>query len=149
MKLLEVKHALEQVNEVRFKLPSGESVPEHFHVTEIGLIDRYFIDCGGTKRRDSKVNFQLYTADDYDHRLSAYKLNDIIDLSRAELDLEDNEVEVEYQGDTIGKYGLEFNGKEFVLTTTQTDCLAKDSCGIPEQSASNNSNCCSPETNCC
>ena len=45
----------------------------------------------------------------------------------------DLEVEVEYQSDTIGKYGLDFNGKEFLLTTKQTACLASDACGIPAE----------------
>ena len=45
----------------------------------------------------------------------------------------DLEVEVEYQSETIGKYGLDFNGKEFVLTTKQTACLASDACGIPAE----------------
>lgn len=132
MKLSEVKQALNKVEQVRFTLPNGNVVPEHFHVTEIGLIDRFFIDCGGTKRKKSTINFQLYTADDYDHRLSGQKLNDIINLSEDALDLTDLEVEVEYQNDTVGVYGLDFDSGTFILTTTKTDCLAKVECALPE-----------------
>lgn len=32
-----------------FKLENGNSVPEHFHVTEVGIITKDFIDCGGTE----------------------------------------------------------------------------------------------------
>jgi len=32
---------------------------------------------------------------------------------------------------TIGKYDLDFNGENFVLTAKQTACLAQDKCGIP------------------
>ena len=70
---------------------------------------------------------------DIDHRLKPGKLNDIIQLSERVLGLEDAEIEVEYQEYTIGKYGLEFDGKKFLLTNTATDCLAKDKCGIPVQ----------------
>jgi hypothetical protein len=40
---------------------------------------------------------------------------DIITLSEKVLGIEDNDIEVEYQGETIGKYDLEFNGKDFML----------------------------------
>ena len=133
MKLSEIKSALSEVNEVIFTLPNGDQVPPHFHVTEVGNIQKHFIDCGGTIRKESVINFQLFTATDYDHRLSAQKLRSIIELSEEKLGLENLEIEVEYQGDTIGKYGLEFQNGVFQLTSTQTDCLAKDKCGIPQE----------------
>ena len=113
--------------------PNGEQVPPHFHVTEVGNIQKHFIDCGGTIRKESVINFQLFTATDYDHRLSVQKLRSIIQLSEEKLGLENHEIEVEYQGDTIGKYGLEFKNGVFILISTQTDCLAKDKCGIPQE----------------
>jgi hypothetical protein len=133
MLLSEIKKALKQVESVEFQLPDGSLVPEHFHVTEVGAITKHFIDCGGTERKEKVINFQLWTADDYDHRLSAQKLNDIIGLSERILNLEDAPIEVEYQGETIGKYGLEFNGGRFILSSKHTDCLAKDNCGIPQR----------------
>jgi hypothetical protein len=133
MKLSEIKTALSEVNEVTFTLPNGKQVPPHFHVTEVGNIQKHFIDCGGTIRKESVINFQLFTASDYDHRLSAQKLSSIIQLSEEQLGLENLEIEVEYQGDTIGKYGLEFKDGVFILTSTLTDCLAKDKCGIPQE----------------
>ena len=133
MKLSEIKSALSKVNEVTFTLPNGEQVPPHFHVTEVGNIQKHFIDCGGTIRKESVINFQLFTAKDYDHRLSVQKLRSIIQLSEEKLGLENHEIEVEYQGDTIGKYGLEFKNGVFILISTQTDCLAKDKCGIPQE----------------
>jgi len=133
MNLSEIKSALSEVKEVIFTLPNGDKVPPHFHVTEVGNIQKHFIDCGGTIRKESVINFQLFTATDYDHRLSAEKLRSIIQLSEEKLGLENLEIEVEYQGDTIGKYGLEFHNGVFMLTSTQTDCLAKDKCGIPQE----------------
>ncbi|MDA0314701.1 MAG: DUF6428 family protein [Bacteroidetes bacterium] len=131
MKLSQIKTELENLNQVNFILPEGIAVPAHFHVTEVGAVTKRYIDCGGTLREESKVSFQLWEADDYEHRLGASKLLDIISVAERFLELKDLEVEVEYQGDTIGRYGLEFAGGDFLLTSTQTDCLAKEKCGIP------------------
>jgi len=38
--------------------------------------------------------------------------------------MEDSEIEVEYQSNTISKYDLEFNGNHFVLVSKQSACLA-------------------------
>lgn len=156
MKLSELKTILKEVKSVEFQLPNGEVVPNHFHVTEVGQINKRFIDCGGTLRNETVINFQLWTASDYDHRLSADKLRSIIELSEDKLSLSDNEIEVEYQGETIGKYGLEFDGSIFQLTSTQTDCLAQDKCGIPQQkprirlsTLQANENSCTPGSGCC
>lgn len=155
MKLSEVKQTLTSLNEVTFQLHDGRYVPSHFHVTEVGIINKKFIDCGGTVRDEYAVNFQLWEANDYDHRLAPKKLSDIIKLSEKVLGIEDAEVEVEYQGETIGKYGLEFNGKHFLLTAKLTNCLAPDKCGIPEQkprikmSQLVQSNGCTPGSGCC
>lgn len=131
MKLSEIKKHLSTATAVNFVLENGTIVPEHFHVTEVGVITKHFIDCGGTVRNEKAANFQLWNANDTDHRLKPKKLLDIIALSEKVLGMEDAEIEVEYQSDTIGKYGLEFHNGNFVLTTKKTDCLAKDTCGVP------------------
>ncbi len=130
MKLSEIKNHLATAEAVNFKLPTGTNVPEHFHVTEVGLVTKHFIDCGGVERLEKVVNFQLWDANDFEHRLKPQKLSKIIALSEDKLGIGDLEIEVEYQSDTIGKYGLYFNGKDFVLVTKQTACLASDACGI-------------------
>lgn len=155
MKLSEVKTALNQLETIGFQLPNGELVPSHFHVTEIGKITKHFIDCGGTERKEAVVNFQLWNANDYDHRLHPEKLLNIINLSEKRLNIENLEIEVEYQADTIGKFGLDFDSKNFLLTSKQTDCLAKDNCGIPSEKTKqnlaelNNENACTPGGGCC
>lgn len=156
MKLSEVKEKLEGLNQIIFELPHGARVPIHFHVTEVGLVQRDFIDCGGSIRKERKVNFQLWEADDFDHRLAPQKLKDIIELSENKLQLTNEEVEVEYQGATIGKYTLDFKEGKFLLINTQTDCLAKDNCGIPPEkmrvslsSLSSDEQKCAPGGGCC
>jgi hypothetical protein len=134
MKLSEIKTFLKNQSELSFQLPNGELVPENFHVTEVGKVTRHFIDCGGKERKEEGVNFQLWATVDYNHRLHPEKLLQIITLSERVLDLQDGQIEVEYQGDnTIGKFGLAFEGNSFLLTSKQTDCLAKDKCDIPEK----------------
>lgn len=155
MKLSEVKSALNHLQTIAFQLPNGELVPNHFHITEVGKVTKHFIDCGGTVRKEEVANFQLWNADDYDHRLHPEKLLNIIELSEKVLGLEDLEIEVEYQGETIGKFGLDFDGKNFLLTTKQTDCLAKDQCDIPSEkpkvklSELQAAPSCSPNSGCC
>jgi hypothetical protein len=133
MKLSEVKEALQTLENVSFILPNGNKVPAHFHVTEVGEINKKFIDCGGVVRNEKVINFQLWEANDFDHRLAPQKLLNIIALSEKIIGIEDQDVEVEYQAETIGKYDLNFNGIDFVLVNKQTDCLAKDKCGIPPE----------------
>jgi hypothetical protein len=156
MKLSEIKSQLATLETVAFALPNGTYVPEHFHITEIGLITKNFIDCGGKLRNETVVNFQLWDANDFDHRLKPKKLLDIITLSEKVLGIEDYEIEVEYQAETIGKYDLGFNGKDFMLLNKQTACLATDQCGIPQEKQklklveiSSQTNSCTPGGGCC
>ncbi len=153
MKLSEIKKHLSTTEAVSFELQNGALVPEHFHVTEVGVVTKNFIDCGGTVRNEKVANFQLWDANDFEHRLRPEKLLNIIALSEKVLGMEDLEIEVEYQAETIGKYDLEFNGKNFVLISTQTNCLAKDKCGIPQEKPKLNlaetASTCAPGSGCC
>jgi len=157
MKLSEFKNKLTSLATVEFVQDNGTTVPAHFHITEVGLTTKHFIDCGGTVREEHFVNFQLWEANDFDHRLAPTKLLNIIDLSEKAIGIKDFEIEVEYQTATIGRYGLDFNGKTFVLTSKQTNCLAQDKCGIPPEKLKVNlkelqttaSNCCTPNSGCC
>jgi len=156
MTLSEIKKHLQVLKTITFKLPDGSLVPEHFHVTEVGKITKNFIDCGGVLRKEECINFQLWNANDYNHRLHPEKLLHIIELSEKTLNLKDVAIEVEYQGDTIGKYGLDFNGTDFLLTNTATACLAQDACGVPEQKPKiklrdlqDQASSCAPGSGCC
>ncbi len=155
MKLSEIKEILPSLENVSFVLDNGHVVPEHFHVSEIGMVTKHFIDCGGVIRIEKKVNFQLWDANDFDHRLKPTKLLNIIKLSEEKLGIEDSEIEVEYQRETIGKYDLSFDGNNFVLLSKQTACLAEDACGIPQEKIKVNlsdlvsKSSCTPGGSCC
>lgn len=154
MRLSKIKEILPALDNVEFQLEDGTFVPEHFHVTEVGQVIKNFIDCGGVIRNERVVNFQLWNADDFEHRLKPGKLLHIITLSEEKLGIKDAEIEVEYQSETIGKYDLDFNGKHFVLKNKQTACLASDACGVPTEMLKielleSNNNSCVPGSGCC
>lgn len=154
MKLSELQNVLVGKESIIFMLPNGKEVAPHFHVTEVGLVTKHFIDCGGVERIEKKINLQLWEAEDYDHRLQGEKLRKIIELSKTKLGLGDLEVEVEYQGETIGKYSLSHINDAFHLVSTRTACLAEDACGIEPKamidlsSLTANSSC-APGSGCC
>jgi len=151
MKLRDVKDALAGLPAVNFRLPDGSYVPPHFHVTEVGLVTKHFIDCGGVERKETVVNFQLWEAGNHDHRLAPQKFLHILNISKKVLgEADDLDIEVEYQQNTIGKFDLGFDGSDLVLATKRTACLAEDACGIPaEKMPVAASSGCSPKGGCC
>ena len=134
MKLLDFKKALNQIEEINIYDVEGNIIPQHFHITEAGLTTKHFVDCVGKVREDAVVNFQLWVANDTDHRLKTSKLSGIIAKFEALFgnfkNVNQLEIEMEYQKETIGRYGVEFRNNEFYLTSKQTECLALDACGI-------------------
>jgi hypothetical protein len=157
MRLSEFRTHLSKLSTLDFKLPDGTSVPKHFHITEAGLTSKHFIDCGGTIRDERSANLQVWTSTDYEHRLSPEKLLKILSISQKLFGDEDLEMEVEYQTQTVGRYGLALEGGQFLLTPKFTDCLASDQCGSPKEKKEltlltgqkAESGCCAPGGGCC
>lgn len=157
MKLSALKAHLSELNSLQFSLPNGNQVPAHFHVTEIGLIDKKFIDCGGTIRHKQRISMQLWEAEDFEHRLKPTKLLGIIRKADRLLDFPDLTVEIEYQSDTIGRYELEIDSGVFCLKPLMTACLAEDKCGIESKPKvalasignAQEDNTCVPGSGCC
>jgi len=82
MKLSEFKNSLEQVENFIIQLPNGLLVPAHFHITEMGLVTKNFIDCGNTIREEKLITFQVWYAGDLEHRLAPSKVFKIIEASK-------------------------------------------------------------------
>ena len=134
MHLTQFKEALKTSNSLRFRLPNGQLIPQHFHITEVGESLKKSIDCGNTVREEKYIVFQLWYDQDTSHRLSPKKLLSIIEQSEKILNLEDLEIRVEYQGTTINIFKLaSTNDGSFKLDKTETACLAEDACGIQPQ----------------
>lgn len=155
MRVSELKTFLAGRDRLAIRLPDGSAVPGHFHVTEVGEVTKHFVDCGGTVRHEKRASLQLWTAEDYDHRLHPEKLSRILQVAERDLGLGDLEIEVEFQGaDTIRKFTLTAAGNELALVGTATACLALDACGLPAESfvslvGSVSSGNCAPGSGCC
>ena len=143
MKLNELKAALARHPEanVRFILPNGESVPAHAHVTEVARIDKRFIECGGTLRDDAMCRLQTWTAQDFEHRLTAGKLHAILNKAGSFLGPDDIAVDVEHEVQFISQFPLDSvksDGHELLLKLAErhTACLAQDKCGVAPKTES-------------
>ena len=116
-------------------LPGGEFVPAHFHVTEVGRVQKDFIDCGGTTRSAVSCLLQVWVAADEDHRLTTTKLAGILKLAGPLLKSDDLPVEVEYERDAVSQFPVAAAeatpaGLLLHLGSKHTDCLAPDRCGV-------------------
>ncbi len=155
MKLSEFKAALSRMSELKFLQANGQAIPAHFHITEAAFNTKHFIDCGGVERTEKNISFQLWTANDFEHRLMPSKLLQIVEIYERKINAEDLDIEVEYQAETIGKYGLSLEGSNFVFVPKFTDCLAQDSCGIPQDKLNKpmaelkSASSCTPGGGCC
>ncbi len=145
MKLSEFKSHLQRRpdDELRFAFQDGGLIEAHAHITEVGRIDKAFVDCGGTVRRLAYCSLQAWVAEDTDHRLSPGKLASIIEKAAPILGGDDIDVEIEYQDGLISQFPVEGASTAegaliFHLTTKNTDCLAKELC-LP---SANQEGCC-------
>ena len=157
MKISQFKSALQlakPTDNPQFLQLNGLTVSAHYHITEIGLILKNFVDCGGVVRQERRASMQLWLANDTDHRMSAQKLLEIIEKAEQLFGLKDEELEVEYQGQTIETYGLIAQDFGFQFTAKKTTCLASDHCGIPDaqlplELQKKKKNTCTPNSGCC
>ena len=135
---------------LKFVLPDKTTIPAHFHITEVGHVQKDFIDCGGTRRSVSSCVLQAWVADnDEEHYLSAGKLGSILELAGNVLPSDELEVEVEFEAPYISQFPIESaeasdDAVVFHLALKHTDCLAKEQCGLESESS-----CCSTESGCC
>lgn len=130
----------------------GEPIEAHFHVTEVGRVQRDFIDCGGKLRRGVTCLLQTWIGEDVDHRITARKLRKAIELAAPVFGGEDLPVELEYEACNVVQVKLaaiEVTADALLLRVAgkHTDCLAKDIC-LPPPAASSTS-CCQPGQGCC
>ncbi|HEY1186690.1 MAG TPA: DUF6428 family protein [Gemmata sp.] len=116
-------------------LPDGDFVPAHFHVTEVGRVQKDFIDCGGTTRSAITCLLQVWVATDTAHRLTGAKLASILKIAAPLLGSDELAVEVEYERDAVSQFPVAAAeitpmGVLFHLGRKHTDCLAPDKCGV-------------------
>lgn len=120
---------------LQLMLPDGSLVPAHFHVTEVGRVQKDFVDCGGTVRSSTSCVLQVWVASDVAHRLDSSKLATIIQKGRKLFETTAIPLEVEYDHGVISQYPVEDAevspaGILLHLATKHTACLAPDRCGV-------------------
>ena len=136
----------------RLQLPDGSPVPVSFHVTEVGLVHKTFIDCGGTLRESVACQLQVWVGEDEDHRLAAGRAAAILEKAASFLKDETVPVEMEYEDQVISQYTLDGHETRegaviLQLSHKHTDCLAKELCGVPTKGPEK-AGCCGPK-GCC
>jgi hypothetical protein len=85
MRLSEFKTIISKSESINFQLENGLTIPEHFHITEVGINSKKFIDCGGTVREENTISFQLWHANDFEHKLNPSTVLDIINLAEKKI----------------------------------------------------------------
>jgi hypothetical protein len=120
---------------MHWMLPDKSFVPVHYHITEVGRVQKDFIDCGGTVRSTKACVLQVWVASDVDHRLETTKLASIMEIAAPLLQSDELPVEVEYEEGVISQYpigGMEVtpSGLLFYLGTKHTACLAPEKCKV-------------------
>jgi len=137
---------------VRFAFSDKKYIPDHFHITEVGRVQKEFMDCGGSVHKSSSCVLQTWVADDIEHRLKADKLLEILNKADSLLDLKNECVEIEYEDGVISQYKIagfedrfQDNSSEilFHLIKKHTACLAIDKC-LPKKGC-----CGSDKKGCC
>jgi hypothetical protein len=159
MKLNELKSLLADHSEriFRISLPDGSAVPISFHVTEVGRVQKTFLDCGGKLRESVVCQLQVWVGEDYDHRIETGKMAKILELAEPYLPDESVPVEVEYESNVISQYTVEnaeVSGDAVILHLAHkhTECLAPELCGLPSvnrlPALGSKSPCCAPGQKC-
>ncbi len=140
MKVSEFFKSLDAISDncnIIFKSPDCKLLPLHFHVTEAATVFKKFKDCGGIDREESYASIQLWTANDYNHRITTGKLRKII-LNTLMENENDMEMLVEHEADTLSIYTVESYeviGETilYLLGRKKTQCLAPDQCGVNKE----------------
>ncbi len=126
--------------------PDGEPIEAHFHVTEVGRVQRDFVDCGGTIRRLVTCLLQTWVGDDTEHRITADKLLKAFVHAEPILGGDDLPVELEYDACNVVQLKVisavaEADRLVIHLAKKQTDCLAKELC-VPSSWGAATTGCC-------
>jgi hypothetical protein len=130
----------------QLRLPDGDAVPEAFHITEVGRIQKHFIDCGGSVHQQETCLLQAWLGGDDDHRLATSKLSGILSKAAPLLPNDDIPLEIEYETSVISQYSVTAAAVSDSAVVLQmehkhTDCLAKELCGVPAQPAKSSCGC--------
>ncbi len=162
MKTNEFLSLLEQHpnKELLFEYAPGKLVKANYHITEIKNITVDSVDCGAGTDFWKETVIQLWESPeeigklDFMHTHKALEILNRVD--RIKPMEKEVEVKFEYSNDTfhtaqlfVNSYAIKAEQLVLYLGINQTDCKAKDTCGIPSKIEVVSENSCSPGSGCC
>ncbi|WP_298756209.1 DUF6428 family protein [uncultured Psychroserpens sp.] len=165
MKTQELFSILEQNQDksLLFEYIPNAFVGANYHITEVKHITINSVDCGAQTDNWNETIIQLWESPSEIGKtdfMSVYKalgiLNKVGKMKPYDLNAE---VKFEYSNKTfhtaqlfVSDFTIENNKLIIKLSVEQTDCKAKEACGVPDQKkelVTNDEPCCSPSGNCC
>jgi hypothetical protein len=151
MKYEALRRALERYPTTlpRFILPSGDYIPAHAHVTEVGHVVRNFIDCGGLTGKEQRAVLQTHVGNDADHRLRSDRFAKILELGSRVIPSADLDVDVEYDCCVVAQYPIaeakpDGEHLNLILLRGRTQCRAQE-----RRQSETAAHCCATSAICC
>lgn len=146
--------------ELLFEYAPGKLVGANYHITEIKNITVDSVDCGAGTDFWKETIIQLWESPEEvgkrDFMLSHKALEILNRVDRIKPMEKEVEVKFEYSNADfhtaqlfVNSFTLEEKQLVLHLGINQTDCKAKDICGIPLEAVSASENSCSPGSGCC
>jgi len=143
-----------------FEYQPGKLVGANYHITEVKNITIDAVDCGANTDFWKETIIQLWESPkEIDKRdyMSAYKALGILSKVDSIKPMEKGvEVKFEYSNADFHTAQLFVNDFEIhenqiimKLNVKQTDCKAKDECGVPMEVGAQSENSCAPGSGCC
>ena len=143
-----------------FEYKNGYYIAANYHITEVKNISIDAVDCGANTDFWKETIIQLWESPlekDKREYMTTNKamgiLNKVDKLKPMERDVE---VKFEYSNPNFHKAQLFVNGFDLEenkiimrLGVEQTDCKAKETCGVPTETTIKEEACCSPDSGCC
>jgi hypothetical protein len=144
-----------------FEYQENKFVDTNYHITEVKNTVINSVDCGGKMDEWNETVIQLWESPSEKGKIGYLKSDkalSILERVHGMYPLDGNAiVKFEYSNDNFHKSQLEVQQIEVTsskiivqLFVSQTDCKAKDTCGVPETAlVSEQQNSCAPGSGCC
>lgn len=143
-----------------FEYKNGHFVGANYHITEIKNITIDSVDCGANTDFWKETIIQLWESPKEKDKLEYMSANKALGiLSKVDsIKPMDKGVEVKFEYSNSDFHtaqlfvnDFEITGNQLVmkLGVEQTDCKAKDECGVPIEVGAVEESCCTPGSGCC
>lgn len=146
-----------------FEYKEGHFVDTNYHITEVKNTVIKSVDCGGRSDAWNETIIQLWESPSEKGKLGYMKVKKALEILERVNGIYsfdgDAIVKFEYSNEKFHKAALEvqdvaFESNKLIikLFVSETDCKAKEACGLPEKIeavATESESCCDPKSGCC